>query len=332
MPVDSISVSCFSPIVTINPKYRKDAYSDSRFRRLGPQMYSDWYLSVPCGKCYLCRKKRANSWRIRLIEECKTLERFYYEGKYVFNALFLTFTYRDDVLPPSKRDEIAVHLRKWRDLWRKKYGRSPRYFATTDKGSQFGRLHLHLIIFQPYDYKRNRRVEWQELSLYDFFWRYGFAYIDKNRPYLEDLSGVTYVTSYITGGNLEKDAQKHGKPICEESKHYIPYIFVSRGLGAYFLTYSEVYSRYMSGDTTYRVSAFDYALPLYYRNKIFDCEMRYWMRVDHKEELQRYFKYNADNLRWKLSGTYYRSVEDVERVYYDVYAQFDKIKKFNINA
>ena len=283
----------------------------------------NYYINAPCGKCYLCRKSKANAWRIRLFEEVKSLPSFVDGPRVVRNVIFVCFTFDDEHLPRfENRETIAVYIRKWRDLWRKKYGKSPRYYAVTDKGSQFGRLHLHLLIFEPFNYKDDWPLSLEELEENNFMWRNGMA---REPSYLESEAGITYVTGYITGGNLEEDAKKHGKPICKEALEYVPMVFVSNGLGRganLSLNNTDIEldrdrNRYM-----YRIGNYTYSLPKYYRDKVVPYYDRWHTNLVYKSEVEDYILRNYGALKYSSSGFTY-VLDDVVRMYNFVYSKFD---------
>lgn len=329
--LQSLPVRCFAPRMIKNPRFRfnkgsPDAWKYFYNKRVFWYDYEEnLFIQIPCGKCYLCKRKRANSWRIRLIEELKTCPRVYHEGKEKYRCLFVTFTFADEYLPKSdRRDFYAEYIRKWRDLWRKKYGKSPRYFMTTDKGSQFGRIHFHCLLFNPYDYKNNCPLEIEDLLLNRCMWRYGF--IDRELDWLRGFEGVTYVTGYITGSNLEKDAQKHGKPICKEALEYIPYIFVSNGLGKAFVEKNKNLSAQLQ--PLYELNGYFYSLPTYYRNKLVDYTFRWHSNLTFKKECEDYVS-SADTVFYDLQGSKY-TFDTLERYYWMLYSKFDSYKKFTI--
>lgn len=222
-----------------------------------------------------------------------------------YRIIFVCFTYDNEHLPKSgRRDEFATQIRKWRDLWRKKYGSSPRYFAITDRGSQFGRLHLHLLIFAPYDCKNDRYLTIEELEQNNFFWRNGQA---RKPSWLESEKGVSYVCGYMTGSNLEKDALKHGKPICKESLEYIPFIFVSNGLGKRFVESPSLSIDPTNGNLLYRYNGYYYGLPSYYRYKLIDEEFRWHSNLLLKKEKETYYLNNYNNLLYTMNGQVYNA-------------------------
>lgn len=321
--LDALPISCLRPLYVKNPRFRYPLGSEEyeRSRALHYRDYlENYYIEVPCGKCYLCRKKKSNGWRIRLLEECKTTPKFRDCGIDKYRIIFVCFTYDDVHLPSSgTRDQFAAHIRKWRDLWRKKYGCSPRYFAITDRGSQFGRLHLHLLIFAPYSRKEDRYLTIEELEQNNFFWRNGQA---RKPSWLESEKGVSYVCGYMTGSNLEKDAVKHGKPICKESLEYIPYIFVSNGLGKSFVDNPTLSIDPSNGNMLYRYNGYYYGLPSYYRYKLIDDEFRWHTNLLLKREKEEYVLFNSDNIRYSFLGTT-MSRQNVDLLYRSSLSKYD---------
>lgn len=352
--IDAIPVRCVRPLRVKNPRFRGDPRSFKvRFNALMyPEDYREnYYMDVPCGKCYLCRKHKANAWRIRLYEECSNTPTFIYEGKRVYRAIFVCFTFDDDHLPtPESRENVATTIRKWRDLWRKKFGKSPRYFCTTDKGTQYGRLHLHLIIFNPYDYKKNRELSIVDLEKCGFFWRNGMV---RYPSWLESEKGISYVTGYLTGSNLERNAIKHNLPMCKEAREHIPFIFVSNGLGSSML---EKYEKYVprkilyegeyrtmsplkvvkykvktkrfvldpaTGNYLYRIGGYDYGLPTYYRYKLLPYFFRWHQNLCFKYEVATYKLRDSETYQYKVSNLLY-DYDSLRTFYNSAFRKYDK--------
>lgn len=326
---DSLSVSCFRPLYVKNPRFRKPPNSFTyQYNKLlhWRDYLENYYIEVPCGKCYLCRKKRANGWRIRLIEELKAYPTFYHKGVQKYRVVFATFTYRQECLPTTdNRTEFADHLRHWRDLWRKKYGKSVRFWAITDKGSQFGRVHLHLLIFNPFDYKKGKPLSIHALNEVNFLWKYGYS---RKPSWLESHKGVTYITGYLTTANLEKDAIKHGKPICKEALEYVPFVFCSNGLGANYLTNPNYVYDEENDLKLYRYNGYLYGLPSYYRYKLIDSETRWHQNLLRKYYTLDYVSY-TDDLRYKLLGRV-TNYSIVKHLYYSSFAKYDMSNNKNL--
>lgn len=111
------------------------------------------YTPVPCGKCILCREKRAKEWATRAT--CET-------AAATFPPFFITLTYEKEYLPVDgveKRD-VQLFLKRFRENYVRIYGErlNLRYFAVGEYGSKYGRPHYHLLLWNiphnPQDVKR----------------------------------------------------------------------------------------------------------------------------------------------------------------------------------
>lgn len=309
-------------MVVKNPRFRypKDSFEYQRNRALHYRDYiENFYIEVPCGKCYLCRKKKANGWRIRLLEEYKSTPSLYEDGVLKKRIVFVLFTFDREHLPKKgTRKEFADLIRKWRDLWRKKYGCSPRYWAVTDRGSRRARLHLHFLIFNPYDKKNDRLLNIADLEEHHFFWRNGMV---REPSWIESERGIVYVTGYLTGSNLEKDAMKHGHKICKESLEYIPFVFCSNGLGASFMNNPVLSYDAKLNVHLYKFQGYYYGIPAYYRYKLIDEDFRWHSNLLNMKAKQDYMLY-TDNVKYYLSGSVY-DFDGLQSVYDKVYKKFD---------
>lgn len=131
---------CFTPLVgyqtlEVNPQTRKRRIT---FKK-DVKSYSGRPITVPCGKCIGCRRKRLFDWMIRLGHEQSLHE----------NSYFVTLTYRDEVLPrtdeghPTLRvDELQGFMKRLR----KRIGVGVRFFASGEYSPKL-RPHYHVILF-----------------------------------------------------------------------------------------------------------------------------------------------------------------------------------------
>lgn len=107
---------------------------------------------VPCGKCSLCRKRKASAWSFRLMQEYKNAD----------NGYFITLTYdSNDLTNITITDKgfmaldrrhvqgFIKRLRTAHSRLRKEVKRfkSIRYYAAGEYGGKTGRPHYHIIIF-----------------------------------------------------------------------------------------------------------------------------------------------------------------------------------------
>lgn len=236
-------MSCPIPIRIINPHYRKIA-SLSAIDVSQYEDREDYYLDVPCGVCYHCRKKYKSQWNIRLQHHYRYLSK-----EQQTNSYFVTLTFDDDHLPnprPTKA-EVSPLVRKFLERVRKRYKRSFTHWIVSELGSTTKRYHLHGIFFDiPFPI-------WQLTDL----WKYGFTSYRQLNP-----RRISYCTSY---------ANKQIKGLLElpsERQH----VFCSPGIGKAF-TDDSVNILFSHKDST--IVPFTYfnnrpvALPRYYRTKMF---------------------------------------------------------------
>lgn len=289
-PTQRHNYTCDNPIEVVNPRYRKIGPGELRYART----QSDYKLIVPCGHCLTCRQRRARMWHFRLYHEalaCSTHTFTDKKGKHVDSprVLFVTFTFNDDNLPNVKKNKeereiLAPYIRKWRDGWRKKFGISPRYFAISDVGGDNGRLHLHLLIFDPRD-KYGRAISKSSIYTYNrdsslvlppweqCGWRYGYC---TYAGWLRGLEGIHYVAGYINLQNALKEAErgrgmrKHGKSLCKAARLHFASIFCSPGLGRSWCNTSEFASCKKTRAAIASVGKYRYAIPRYYKLRYFE--------------------------------------------------------------
>lgn len=155
---------------------------------------SDNVLFLDCGHCPSCIKKRRKEWSIRCELEAKQYEK----------NVFVTLTYDDEhlVALPEKKELI-----EFKDKLRWKLGRNIRYFGCGEIGSQQGRAHYHIILFNycPDDlrfYSRTKSGGYQFTS--DFLssiWKKGFVTVCMFEPGL-----ASYVAGYVTKKLEDPDA------------------------------------------------------------------------------------------------------------------------------
>ena len=158
---------CLYPRLMPNPKYKANQKNGG----IIPQYKDERTLIVPigCGKCIECKKQKAREWQIRLTEDVK----------YKTNGVFVTLTFNnktirtldkeiDKKIQGYERDnQIAIiAVKRFRERWRKRTGKSPRHWLITELGHQgTQRIHLHGIIWTD----EREYIEKQ--------WGYGYVWI-----------------------------------------------------------------------------------------------------------------------------------------------------------
>ena len=156
---------CLSPVTIYNP---------SRNYRDG---FDKLYLTVPCGKCEACRRKKVNDWYVRLGYD------YYNLIKHGGQVLFVTFTYNPESLPylntfdgafdslcPSygevpkvnipcfSKKDVQYMLKRLRALlcdnqlperYKLNITEGVKYFVVSEFGHDKHRPHYHVLFFLP---------------------------------------------------------------------------------------------------------------------------------------------------------------------------------------
>lgn len=201
-------------------------------------------IDVPCGKCGYCLRRSINDWVLR----CK------YEHQRSYESYFLTLTFSevpDGLLVDSKsfRRPLQLFFKRCR-----KYGLSFRYFAIGDYGDTYGRPHYHVLFYSdvPVDTDLVHSL-WSSKK----YQENGFVKVDRY-----SVHRCRYVVEYALLGRLDHHVDS-GRPK--------PFTVMSKrpAIGSSFLTKERVrYHRYVDGMLS--DEGFKYALPRYYRKKIFN--------------------------------------------------------------
>ena len=231
-------MSCENPLRIPNPRYAKfqdKVYWLEYYRDNFNVGLPDEYIDVPCGKCYSCRKSRANGWRLRLNAEFE---------KYP-NSIFITLTFDEKNLrrfryKPNR--SISLFL----DRVRKYLGKQIRHFITGEYGETTIRFHYHGILFDvPDGFDADTLAK---------LWKYGFCYVGWCSK-----ATITYILKYIT----KVDDKGNSLPL--------PRLVVSKGIGEHFVEQykNEPLKRdmmtYLVGKNGAKIT-----LPRYIKNKMYD--------------------------------------------------------------
>lgn len=186
-------------------------------------------MYVPCGKCAFCLKKRIDGWVFRLREEMHVSS----------SAFFLTLTYEDKNLPSDghlcKRD-LQLFLKRLR-----KVNPGIRYYGIGEYGSEFGRPHYHVLLFNLI-----------ALQLVTDNWKLGF--IQGSRL---TVGRIRYTVSYCLGAQSQTDRVK-------------PFAIMSRnpGIGFSYVTKMGKFHRARSDSVVFDFDCAN-AMPRYYLDKIY---------------------------------------------------------------
>lgn len=204
-----------------------------------------YWIEVPCGNCMECRKKRAREWRARLLEE------FYDDS----SCSFVTLTFSNEAFVKLTKDtgiEVSnalatIAVRRWLERIRKRTKKSAKHWLITELGGEFGRLHLHGLLWGDKD----------EIKAALEDWKYGFVY---NGKYVNDKT-VNYIIKYIFKWN-------------ETNKDFKPQILCSKGIGGNAKLERCGFNDETTKDNYRLKTGKIIALPKYYRAKLYSEEER----------------------------------------------------------
>lgn len=255
---------CLRPHQIINPHFNPETTLGAKNLRVwrvankSPQGYPDDYqILIDCGTCLGCLRDKARSWRVRLLHE-------HMFGNHD-SCTCLTLTIAPEYYEQFQtKAGMASAMRAFID--RLRYytpgRRSPKRFFISELGEDRGRLHFHGFVWDCNIPRRDLERSW----------RYGFICA---RP-LRSAKQLSYATKYIT------------KPAVDFHK---PTIFVSPGLGLSYCNQERWRSWHKKGNANdplnlyCKFDSFVYAMPRYYRSKIFtDDEIRNFKVVLSKSE------------------------------------------------
>lgn len=255
---------CLRPHQVINPHFNPKTTLGAKNLRVwrvannSPQGYpEDYQVLIDCGTCLGCLRDKARSWRVRLLHE-------HMFGNHD-SCMCLTLTIAPEHYEQFQtKAGMASAMRAFID--RLRYytpgRRSPKRFFISELGEDRGRLHFHGFVWDCNISRRDLERSW----------RYGFICA---RP-LRSAKQLSYATKYIT------------KPAVDFHK---PTIFVSPGLGLSYCNQERWRSWHKKGNANdplnlyCKFDSFVYAMPRYYRSKIFtDDEIRNFKVVLSKSE------------------------------------------------
>lgn len=209
-------------------------------------------LSLPCGKCPNCLKRRVSGWSYRLMKH----------EQHQQNAIFLTLTYDTKHVPITKNGFLSLHkrdfqlfIKRLRKAQHKKYGDSaPKisYYACGEYGTTSNRPHYHAILFNV------------DSSCVDGAWKVGKEAIGQLHYGTVTEASVGYTLKYMC---KPKTVPKHARD--DRQKEFS---LMSKGIGAHYLTPQMI--EYHKQDLENRMyiplkDGKKIAMPRYYKNKIY---------------------------------------------------------------
>ena len=259
---------CLYPTLARNKKYEKNKKNGGNVPV--PVDGRTLWVVYECNNCIECRERKANEWRIRLLEDIRHNK----------NGIFVTLTFNTESLKElsegiketgyERDNKIAkIAVRRFLERWRKKNKKSVRHWLVTELGHKnTEHLHLHGIIWtdKPEDIEK--------------IWKYGYVWkgYEKNgriENYVSERT-VNYIVKYIH----KTDA---------DHKYYKPKVLTSAGIGRGYMTRTDKERNKFNGEKTIETyktrSGHDMTLPKYFRNKIYSDDERekLWIQKLDKE-------------------------------------------------
>ena len=275
-----------------NPRYYKGDKDLSRF------CYDKRKLKIPinCGKCTECRNRRATDWRQRLTEEK--------DNSSYTHMYFVTLTFSDESLLElaNLNENLGIYsegyaLEKWigklaikrfRERWRKRFKKSPRYWFITEKGANenfYERLQFHGFI-------------WTDIpeSIFETIlndrWQYGRATNDGEAK----TGSVIYCTDYMSKFN-------------KLHPNFTPLVRCSHGIGSGYINDVTMREHWRNGEfnNQYKFVRTGKKVILcdYYRKKL----------TTEKQRSQIWTKALDDNIKYLRGAKYNCNIYHQERAY-----------------
>lgn len=245
-------------------------------------------VSVPCGKCYVCRKNKVDAWSFRLRQEQKICDSSY----------FVTLTYKDvplsgNNLSTLRPKDCKLYLDRLRVNMKRGGLSSPlRYYLVGEYGDTYERPHYHAIIMN---------------STPDFIvesWTSGIVHLGS-----VTTDSIAYCVKYLDKG---RKVPKHARD--DRVKEFSR---MSRNLGKNYLTpetikwHREDLSRNYIQDGKFKI-----ALPKYYRDRIYNATQILAQR--------RLILANIEHLENDERKEYFHEYPDASDSYFYMYKEFQK--------
>lgn len=268
---------CLYPRLIKNRKY----ISNKKNGGIIPAVSDNRVLMVPigCGKCIECKKQKAREWSVRLQEEIRHDKR----GK------FITLTFSDEsikeLIENTKLEgydldnEIAKKgVRRFLERYRKKNKISVKHWLVTELGgNNTERIHIHGIVWTN-ETNENISKLWKYgiITIGERRYNNGKAENNKSEGYVNEKT-INYIVKYVN-------------KIDKLHKEYNSKILTSAGIGKnYIERIDSKQNKYIEKNTkeTYTTrQGKKLAMPIYYRNKIYNDEEKekLWLEKLDKNE------------------------------------------------
>lgn len=209
------------------------------------------YVSVPCGKCPNCLKRRVASWSFRL-----EIEALQWQKQY-----FVTLTYDTDFVPISKnsfmtlkREDLTSFFKRLRHTAGKL-----KYYACGEYGTNNKRPHYHIILFGTSAMTQNDIISaWSQPNTGKHL---GDVYFGKVEP-----ASIRYTVQYYDKGEW--------RPAHARDDRAKEFSAMSQGIGKSFLDPKMVEYLLQNPDKgyVYNKEGKKIAIPRYYKKRLYDYQ------------------------------------------------------------
>lgn len=262
---------CLYPKLITNRKYVKTKKNGGKIPPVPDERVK--LVPVGCGKCIECRKQKARSWQIRLLEDIKKHK----------NGKFITLTFSNEsiwkITQQLENKEATGYdldnaiatkaVRLFVERWRKKYKKSVRHWLVTELGHNgTENIHLHGILWTNESYENIAKI-----------WQYGFIWPKpehKQQTWVNNQT-INYIIKYVNKTD-------------EDHKTYKSIILTSPQIGANYMERTDwknnTFKQTQTNETYKTPTGHKINLPIYYRNKIYTEEQRekLWLQKLDKNE------------------------------------------------
>lgn len=205
-----------------------------------------------CGKCAPCERRRVQQWVFRIQHEMQ-------DGK---DGVFITLTYDDDNIPIAKCGFGTLDVNDTKKYWkriRRKYDVKFKYYLCGEYGEQTNRPHYHAIVIG------------HGIDVIDFeaSWKLGHVHIGN-----VSSDSIAYCIKYFTKNSYI------GKQDWDDRKKC--FSAMSHGIGADYIKNPQVRKWHKSNLENITIASkdgkSDFALPRYYKDKLFTDEEKVRIR------------------------------------------------------
>lgn len=198
----------------------------------------------------------------------------------------------------EEENQICIKaVRMWLERIRAKTGKSVKHWLITEKGEDFGRIHLHGIV-------------WADTWVLN---EWGYGYVSRG-TYVNEQT-INYITKYVTKTN-------------EKFRNFIGKILTSKGIGRAYIDKNKGSGK---ADEYRTRKGYIINQPDYYRRNIYSDEERERIWIENQERGYRYIcgeKVSTENLEeWENLTKYYQ--QRAKRLYNENETEWeaDKAKK-----